>query len=462
MSANLKINRILRLLLEQSMFGMLILTASTTFAQSVFPPKIDLQSAVDKVLESNPQTKMTEKGIKLAELKIDEAKLSKKTFVQFSSSITGGNNPVFVFGSRLEQGRFTTANFAIDALNDPAPLVNFRSQINAQKSLYDQRQMTSRITQAQIGKSQAELQAEFVRQQLRFNVIRTYYGTVLAKEMVKVSDEAIKSAKANSKKAKDMVEVGMTTDADYLAAEVELANANQQKLEAESNVFTTNATLNVMLSEKPETEREYTEDLTEKYFPIEDRDELIKIALENRPEYQKADLTIKTNQEQKKAIINKQKLPEINAFGNFGYSSPYLANGSTDFTVGVSLTYTLFDAGKKNRLEQVAEAESLAELEKQNLANQIRIEVIRAEQSYKTSQAKIQVSITTIAQAEEVLRITKDRYNAGLVTFNEVIRSENALVRAKSSLLMARYEYYIAYASVLLATGRLNDVRVFK
>lgn len=444
------------------MFGMLILTASTTFAQSVFPPKIDLQSAVDKVLESNPQTKMTEKGIKLAELKIDEAKLSKKTFVQFSSSITGGNNPVFVFGSRLEQGRFTTANFAIDALNDPAPLVNFRSQINAQKSLYDQRQMTSRITQAQIGKSQAELQAEFVRQQLRFNVIRTYYGTVLAKEMVKVSDEAIKSAKANSKKAKDMVEVGMTTDADYLAAEVELANANQQKLEAESNVFTTNATLNVMLSEKPETEREYTEDLTEKYFPIEDRDELIKIALENRPEYQKADLTIKTNQEQKKAIINKQKLPEINAFGNFGYSSPYLANGSTDFTVGVSLTYTLFDAGKKNRLEQVAEAESLAELEKQNLANQIRIEVIRAEQSYKTSQAKIQVSITTIAQAEEVLRITKDRYNAGLVTFNEVIRSENALVRAKSSLLMARYEYYIAYASVLLATGRLNDVRVFK
>lgn len=462
MSINLKINKIFRLLLQQSMFSMILFSAYSASAQSVFPPKIDLESAVEKVLESNPQTKMTEKGIKLAELKIDEAKLSKKPFVQFSSSITGGNNPVFVFGSRLEQGRFRATNFAIDALNDPAPLVNFRSQVNAQKSLYDQRQMASRITQAQIGKSQAELQAEFVRQQLRFNVIRTYYGTVLAKEMVKVSDEAIKSAKANSKKAKDMVEVGMTTDADYLAAEVELANANQQKLEAESNLFTTNAMLNVMLNEKPEFEREYTEELTEKYFPIEDRDELIAIALENRPEYQKADLAIKTNQEQKKAIINKQKLPEVNAFGNFGYSSPYLANGSTDFTVGVSLTYTLFDAGQKNRLEQAAEGESLAELEKQNLANQIRIEVIRAEQNYHTSKAKILVSIKSIEQAEEVLRITKDRYNACLVTFNEVIRAETALTRAKSSLLMARYEYYIAYASVLLATGRLNDVRVFK
>ena len=434
----------------------------TALAQDISPPKLDLESAVEKALENNPQTKMTEKGIKIAELKIDEAKLSKKPFVQFTSSITGGNNPVFVFGSRLEQGRFGASNFAIDALNDPAPLVNFRSQISAQKSLYDQRQTNSRIKQAEIGKSQAELQAEIVRQQLRFNVIRTYYGAVLAKEMVNVSDEAIKSAQANSKKAKDRFEVRMTTNADYFAAEVEVANASQQKLEAENNFFTTNATLNITLGEKPEFEREYIDDLTEKYFPLEDRNELIRIALENRPEYQKADLAITSNSLQKKAIINKQKLPEVNAFGNFGYSSPYLANGSTDFTVGVSLTYTLFDAGKKNRLDQVTEAQSLAELEKENLANQIRIEVIQAEQNFKTSRGKIIVSIQSIAQAEVVLKIIRDRYMAGLVTFNEVIMTENMLTRAKSRLLAARYEYYIAYASVLLATGRLNDVRVFK
>lgn len=457
-----RLKKLNRLSFWQFIILLSLFSVQTSFAQNVFPPKIDLESAVEKALENNPQTKMTEKGIRIAELKIDEVKLSKKPLVQFSSSVTGGNNPVFVFGSRLEQGRFGASNFAIDSLNHPNPLINFRSQINAQKSIYDQRQTISRIRQAQIGKSQAELQAEFVRQQLSFNVIRTYYGTVLAKEMVKVSDEAIKSAKANSKKAKDMVEVGMTTDADHLAAEVEVANAFQQKLEAENNLFTSNAALNITLGDKPEFEREYTDDLTEKYFPIEDRNELIRIALENRPEYQKADLAIKTNQEQKKAIINKQKLPEINAFGNFGYSSPYLANGSTDFTVGVSLTYTLFDAGKKNKLDQATEAESLAELEKENLANQIRIEVIQAEQNFKTARGKILVSISTIAQAEEVLRITKDRYNACLVTFNEVIRAETALTRAKSSLLMARYEYTIAYASVLLATGRLNDVRVFK
>ena len=462
MSANLKTTKIIFLLLRHLILGIFIFSAAPIFAQSIVPPKLNLESAVEKVLENNPQTKMTEKGIKIAELKIDEAKLSKKPFVQFTSSVTGGNNPVFVFGSRLEQGRFGASNFAIDSLNHPNPIVNFRSVVTAQKSLYDQKQTASRITQAQIGKSQAELQAEFVRQQLRFNVIRTYYGTVLAKEMLKVSDMAINSAKENSKKAKDLFEVGMVTDADYLVAEVEVANTNQQKLEAESNLFTTKAALNILLGEKPELEREFTDDLTEKYFPMEERDELIRIALENRPEYQKAALAIQTNREQKKAVINKQKLPEVNAFGNFGYSSPYLANGSTDFTVGVSLTYTLFDAGKKNQLEQATESESIAELEKENLANQIRLEVIRAEQNFKTSRAKILVSVKSIDQANEALRIIYDRYKFGLMTFNELVRAENALVRAKSSLLIARYEYYTAYASVLLATGRLNDVRLFK
>ena len=40
-------------------------------------------------------------------------------------------------------------------------------------------------------------------------------------------------------------------------------------------------------------------------------------------------------------------------------------------------------------------------------------------------------------------------------------RAEAALLRAKHDLLKAKYEYYVSYASVLLATGRLTDVRAF-
>lgn len=450
-----------RLAMSLAALWLMIFLSGAAASQNIFPTRLDLETAVEKALTDNPQTRKTEAEIKIAEARIAEAKTGKSPFLEFSQTVIGGNNPVFVFGSRLEQGRFGASNFAIDSLNNPNPLINFRSQINAQMPLFDRKQTRSRIAQAEIGKSQTDLQAEAVRQRLRFEVIRNYYGAVLGIEMLAVNEEAVRSAEANCKKTKDMVEVGMTTDADFLAADVELANARQQQLEAESSLITTFAALNITLGDKPDLARELKGELTERYFPLEEQAQLIGIALENRPDYKLAELAVEKSREQTLAIKN-QKLPQVNAFGNFGYSSPYIANGSTDYTVGVSLNYTLFDAGRKRRIEQAATGETVAELERENLADQIRLEVIRAAQSYKTARAKIQVSVKTIAQAEEVLRIQQDRYKFGLTTFNEVLRGEAALVRAKHNLLTARYEYLVSYASVLLATGRLTGVSAFE
>jgi outer membrane protein TolC len=451
----------LRLKLRISGLAVIIVVSTAAgFAQSTVQKRLNLTDAVEQALENNPVTKISDSRVKMANFGIKEARSGRLPIVQFSQSVVRSNNPVFVFGSLLEQGRFGTLNFAIDSLNNPNGIFNLRSAVNGQIPLFDQRQTSSRVDQARTVKRQSELQSEAVRQQLRFDVVRSFYGAILGKEMLKVSDEAVRSAEANRKKARDMADVGFTTDADFLAAEVELANAGQQKLEAESELTTTIAALNLLLGDKPDLERDLIGDLQEKYFPIDEQDELIRTALANRPDYLSAELAIRNAQRQSKATKD-LSLPRIDAFGNFGYSSPYIAKGSTDYTLGLSLTYTLFDAGRKARVEQATEAETLAAAEKQSFATQISLGVVKAFQSYKTARAKIQVSIKSITQADEALRIVQDRYKSGLTTFNEVIRSEAALVRAKHNLLTARYEYYVSYASVLLATGRLTDVRLF-
>ena len=124
-------------------------------------------------------------------------------------------------------------------------------------------------------------------------------------------------------------------------------------------------------------------------------------------------------------------------------------------------------AGEKRPLALAAVAnsatgETIAGFEKENLADQIRLEVVRAAQNYRTARAKIQVSVKAIAQSEEALRIIHDRYDVGLTTFAEVLQAEAMLVRSKFNLLRARYEYLISYAAVLLATGRLTDAGVFE
>ncbi len=431
------------------------------FAQDYLGPRLDLESAVEAALSANPKTKLSQSETRIADARIAEAKTGKAPVVKFGQSFTRSNNPVFVFGSLLEQGRFTEANFALNSLNHPDGLNNFRTSVDARVSLFDRRQTFSNVKLARIGKEQTDLRSESVRQQLRFDVVRNFYGVILAKSMVGIYREAVASAEANLKKTNDMVEVGMTTKADYLSADVELANTLQQKLEAESGFESANAELNLTLGDKPELKRELQGDLRETYFPIEDREELIRIAIETRPDYRQAELEIENGRVRSKSIKD-QKLPEISAFGNFGYSSPYITNGSSDYTVGLSLSYTLFDPGRKARLEQSVEAESAAGFQKEILADRIRLEVIKAYQKYKTARAKIQVSIKSIARSEEALRITQDRYKFALASFDEVLRAEAALVRSKHDLLTSRFEYYVSYAAILLATGRLTDVSAFQ
>jgi len=426
---------------------------------SVFPPRIDLETAVEKALENNPQIKIADAVTRLADAKIAEAKAGRMPSVEFSQSVVRSNNPVFVFGSLLEQGRFRESNFSLDALNNPGGLSNFRSLVSFQQPLFDRKQTGSKTSQAEIAKRQSVLHAEKVRQELSFDVFRSYYSVVLGRELLAVSLEAVKSAEANCKKTKDMVEVGMTTDADFLAADVELSSARQQLLEAENNLVAATAALNIAIGQRADRQYELTGDLTEKYFPLDEQNDRIRIAFENRPDYKSAELAVEIAREQSRAVKN-QKLPQVSAFGNFGYSSPYIANGSTDYTVGVNLSYTLFDAARKPRREQSATAEAIAELEKESLGNQIRLDVIRALQNYKTARAKIQVSIKSITQAAEALKMIHDRYKFGLTTFNEVLRAESALVRSKHNLLISRFDYLTGYASVLLATGELTDVRL--
>lgn len=427
------------------------------------PPMVDelsLPLAVDIALRTNPLMRATSVGRELADAQLNEARAGRLPLLQFNETISRSNNPVFVFGSLLEQGKFTAQNFDLKALNNPEAINNFRTSMTFKLPLFDQRQTATRINQAQIRQQQADTQTSQAAQHLRFEVLRAYYGVLLAQTKKAVADEATKTAEADVNRIRDLVEVGMIVTSDLLSAEVQLADFRQQQIQAEGDIRIAYAALNTALGLAVGTPQKITGQLVEKSFTVAGSDELIRQALENRPDYTRANLSIRVSEEQRRGAIS-ERLPRVDVFANVGASNKNFVKGSSDYVVGASLTFNLFDAGRKTRIDQADALRALAVAEKDQLASQIRFEVVRAYQQFISARERLAVASRVIDRAQEALRIVQARHREGLTTITEVLQAETALVRARMNLVAARYEHYVGYANVLLASGKLTDVEEF-
>ena len=424
------------------------------------PETLTLSVACERALKDNPLVRMTLSGLQIADAQLREARAGWFPLLQFSEIFTRGNNPVFVFGSLLEQARFTQANFSLPALNNPEPLSNFRTTLILRQTFFDQLQTYTRVAQARLGQRQADLQRAMVEQQIRFEVIRTYYGILVAHAKKGVSEEAVKMAESDMKRIQDRFRNGLVVESDLLAAEVQLGEFRQQQIDSEGDVATAYAALNTVLGLPVETLQKVAGELADKRFETANQEELVRQALLQRPDYLRAGFTILSNKE---GVVGAKReyLPRLDLFGNYGMSGNDLSSGSSDYTISANLTFNLFDPGRNARISKARAAESMATAEQEHLANQIRLEVVRAYQQYVSARERLVVAGEVIDQATETHRIVQNRYQEGLTTITEVLRAETALVRARLQLVAARYDHYVSYAQVLLSCGKLTDIRPF-
>jgi outer membrane protein TolC len=421
---------------------------------------LTLTEAVEIALAKNPLVRSATANRELADAHLAAARANRWPLVQASESVTTSNNPVFVFGSLLEQARFGPENFLLSSLNNPDSLTNFRAGLSVRVPLFDQRQSKGRIDVARLGQQQADQQTERIAQQIRYEVLKSYYGVLLAQARVVVADEAIQIAAADLKRITDRFETGFVVRSDLLAGEVQLAEFRQQKIQAAGELATAQAALNTALGLPVNSLHTCTDQLSERVFNIETPQELNRLALEQRPEYAAARLAVRMNVRDVRRARD-EVLPRVDAFASLGASGRSPVTGSWDYTVGASVTVNVFDLGRRARVNQARAVEAIVLAEQEQLENQISFEVVRAYQQFVSARERLQVVSQTTTQASEVLRIVQDRYREGLTTITEVLRAELALVRARTDVLTARHDHYVAYANVLLATGTLKDVRPF-
>ena len=419
---------------------------------------ITLQQAVSIALEKNPEHKAALADTRAASADVKEARSFLLPHVAFSETATRGNDPVYVFGSKLRQQRFTTADFALNVLNTPAPFGNFATRFGGTWNLFDSFGSWHAINRAERVKDAVGHQMERTDQEIIFRVVDSYYGVLLAKKQLEVAEQSLKTAEAILDRSKDRFESGVVVESDLLSARVRLATRKQELIHAQNNLAMGRAQLSTSLGISTEKDLDPTEGLAESNLPATTLQEAEKRALELRPDLKRI-RSQEAAQQQSVSVAKSSFGPRVNAFAGWEADNPTFVagGGGNNWLAGIEVQFDLFEGGaKRARLSHERAMQEKVAAVKEIATDATRLEVRRAYYDLDSARQQVEVARATIAESQESLRINQNRYDSGLSTITDLLAAEEAARRSQTGYWEAVYRYHTGYANLELASGTLN------
>lgn len=426
--------------------------------QAQQPSPITLQQAVNFALEKNPQRKASLADTKAASANVKEARSFLLPHVVFTETATRGNDPVYVFGSKLRQQRFTTADFGLNVLNTPTPLGNFATRFGGTWNLFDSFASWRGVNRAERVKDAAGHQLKRTDQEIIFRVVDSFYGVLLARKQLEVAEQSMKTAEAILDRSKNRFESGVVVESDLLSAQVRLATRKQELISAQNNLALARAQLSTSMGISMENEFDPADTLAERNLPAIPLEEVEKQALEMRPDLQRI-RSEEAAQEQSMSIAKSAFGPRVNAFAGWEADNPtFLASkGGNNWLAGIEVQFDLFQGGaKRAQLSHERAMQEKVAAVKEMASDAVRLEVRRAYYYLDAAHQQIEVARTTIAESQESLRINQNRYDSGLSTITDLLAADEVARRSQADYWEAVYRYHTGYANLELARGTLN------
>lgn len=419
--------------------------------------RLTLAEAVAISLEKNPTVQAADAYAEAVRQGISVAQAGRYPRLDFSETFTRGNNPVYVFGTLLTQGRFEERNFALNLLNAPFPLNNFRAQLSAGLALFDFGRTSRRVKDARLDAESAAAVRRRTRQEVIFNVVGAYLNVLLAREGEVVARASVEAAQSDLDRARAREEQGLTVPSDVLSAQVQLAQAREDLIRAENAVALARAAFNVALGLPEDAPTEIVGALEQTAFDAGTLEDRQARALAGRPDLLQAELGAERAANGAR-LARSEFLPRLDLFSSWEQDNQrFLSRGSNNWTVGATLSINLFNGGAdRARLAESRARERQARALREQMASHVRLQVREAFLNLDAARQRLEVSRESAQQAAESLRILQDRYEAGLATITDVLRAETTHTATQRNFLNALFDYRISFAALELATGELG------
>jgi outer membrane protein TolC len=367
-------------------------------------------------------------------------------------------DPIGVFGSTLRQRTVSQANFDPQRLNYPGAIANYQTGIVVEQPLFNADAWTGRRAAVRAaGASRA--QEEWTRLSTRVDVVRAYYGAVLAAERAVTLQSAARAANAHVTQAEAMVRQGLVTKSDALLASVRAGDVDAQLADAEGAAAIARRQLAVLLGEEGGELPPGFDAPTR--LPSSDRIRAVVAAdtAEATPG-PRADLRAASEglaAARADALRARSAyLPRLNSFARYDWNSAdRLYGGDRNWTVGVMASWSPF-AGASELADVQATAGRLQSTEAQAEAARAdaRLDAEQTRTALAVALTRLAIAERAVAQSAEAHRIVGRKYEGGLASVTELLDAQAAETQSALGLSQARWSTIVAKAERLRALGR--------
>ena len=289
--------------------------------------------------------------------------------------------------------------------------------------------------------------------EVAYKVKEVYYGILATERRRDAVDAQIRAAELRITETQNAVVTGVALEVKAAEVRSQIAQARHVHGQLQDAVTDMKEELADLCGLPVDTELEISFLDGSGSDPSPKIEGAVDAALAHNPEIEGAERQL----EKARAAVRAARaeyIPEVSAFAQHIYQdgAPFLTHNNG--AVGLHMTWTIFEFGK--RRGQVSERSAEVAQAEENLArlkNRVRIDVEKAVRKLNRAETGVNSARELVAATTEERRVSSDQAEAGTANRSVFLESEASMLNAQADLLRAEYDRSVAAADVARLTG---------
>ncbi len=419
--------------------------------------QLTLQQAINLALKQNHSIRLRSLSIEQMQSKKDEARADYLPQIKASGSVlhitelAGVEIPAGAFGSYPSTGPVPAKSLFIDQGSD----TGYTGGVGLEQPITQ----LFRIHQANVAAKEdvlvAKTQLDQTQDAIALQVRQLYYNILINQLKLKASQDQFAAAQIKDEESRNDVARGNALEISALQSKAAILQAQQESLTLRLQGNDMRRQLADILGLPVETPIDLDPGAAAVALDIPSRADAIRIALDQNQDVKAARQTL-VKAQAGLAAAKDAYIPDVTALSRYSYQSgvPLLVHNFGTF--GFSLSYDLFDGGRREAKIREAQSEvHLAEVNVEKLQSEIEVQVQGIYDKVDEFKQMVDVAEQVLQVRTEAARLADRQFEQTAALNSARSQSHADLTSATASLLEANCGLSLADADLKRAIGQI-------